>query len=391
MKIPLAIALTIGFHIPAFVAQAEGVAWDDEGKEHLEKIATDADNLKKERETVPPEQQKAYDDKIKQNLKEMDSIADKHAGNPKAQTDIAQTFLGIDEPGRALNRADRAVTLAPDDPAARIVHGQANFKLKRYEEAAEDARRALKLAPGDPAATTLLRLSQGRAASAPRKDSTPPSNQPGAPASQASAGSAPSARAYAGQAQAQATAVSIKAAALAEESLRKGKLGDADEALKLAEKAVSLDPRSARALTARSEAKRAIKDNQGALDDAEAAVRLDERYPEAYLARAQAKRSLGRAPSEVLADFEEAGRLESGFANFYQEALAAYQKSGALASEAFAAGGGPGSGTGPGASGSSGAAASRGTGSFVPSPLVLSVLALIVIGAVALWLTVRSR
>lgn len=80
--------------------------------------------------------------------------------NYKAQVYLARAFLSVSQPRRALLRAERAITLAPDDKEAHVVRGLARIELGDRSGAASDARAVLEQEPDNKGAKDLLRLSQ---------------------------------------------------------------------------------------------------------------------------------------------------------------------------------------------------------------------------------------
>ncbi len=304
--------------------------------------------------------------------------ADKRPGSPRIQREAGRALLELDEPKQALPLADRAVALAPRDPEARLIRGQAHYKLGHYGRAAEEAREVLTLSPRNRMALALLGLSRGRSGASAPPGRPPPETAPPA------AGSSP--RPY--PAQAEAASNRIKAAGYLSRAEQKIKLGDSQEALRLLERAIALDPKSPGARVERAKARRGLGDPEGALAEAEEALRLEPRQAEALLLRGQARENLGHSPSAILADFQAATELDGSFASFYKQALERYQKGGAAALRAEASGE---AGKRQGASGARLAktGAERASGPLPWPAAILSAAALLLIAAFVLWLRGR--
>lgn len=99
-------------------------------------------------------------------------------------------------------------------------------------------------------------------------------------------------------------------------------IGDAKEALALAERAVKEKPKDARALATRATVKIALKDMKGALADASQATTLDKTFGKAFFIRGRAKEELGFSQEEVLADYRKAAQLDPRYTPSYNDAIA---------------------------------------------------------------------
>lgn len=95
----------------------------------------------------------------------VEQIAGVAAANPDdASVNLAAAngLVGVREPVRAEQAADRAVRAVPSNPDAYLVRGRARMEQGRYEDAVKDFQETLRLRPGDKAALASLKLSEGR-------------------------------------------------------------------------------------------------------------------------------------------------------------------------------------------------------------------------------------
>ena len=96
---------------------------------------------------------------------------------------------------------------------------------------------------------------------------------------------------------------------------------DPAAALKNFEAAITADPKSAAVRVQRSRARREAGDAAGARGDANDAIGMQPGLGEAYAARAEANRALGRAAADLLADYEQAAKLDGSFTDAYKMVL----------------------------------------------------------------------
>ncbi len=290
-------------------------------------------------------------------VQKIETVGNKKPNSLKAQTEVTKALSSVGENDRALPFADRGVTLAEGKGDAKalgqslVLRAVVQQKRGKVEEAYADSARACEMNPGNARACQLALLPRGRInfygdnpAAAVRTDggaspeggaaAGPDASTPDNPSRPA--GVDASARESSGGGVTTASADSLRSASLVEQAQAKLKL-DREAGLKLLDRAVEADPKSAKARAARSQARRAGGDGAGALEDAQAAVRLDPRSAEAFAARGQAKAALGLSAQEVAADLGSARELDPSFSALYQETLAGLGGAAASGSSSAAA------------------------------------------------------
>jgi tetratricopeptide (TPR) repeat protein len=163
--------------------------------------------------------------------------------SPAVNLEAGKALVEVNEQAKGLPFADNAVKLAPQNPEARLVRGNAHYKLGEYQAAVEDAKAALSLDPKNEAARALLNFSKSRLADMTSKVKLPP-KQPQAEDGGGGALKAPPAAAASNplQDEAAANAQRIKAAELLRSAQSKLSLGDPDAAKALGAKAAALAP-----------------------------------------------------------------------------------------------------------------------------------------------------
>lgn len=263
-----------------------------------------------------PEEKKAAERVIEENLGKIDRVADKHKDDARAQVRVTEAFLAADEPKRALPRAERAVELAPRQPQVYVSRGRARYAAGDFAGAYADAKTALKLDPKDARAFTLLKLAEGRSggSASPSKASEPAKASPPAPQPRETASSVPP--------ELEAAAARARAVELALQSRSLLKLGDFPRALEAADRAAELAPSLGAAQAARAFALAASGRAAEALEAAEKAVAASPRDGAALLARARAFEGLRRPPAEVLSAYKAAAEASPALAAEYEAALA---------------------------------------------------------------------
>lgn len=290
---------------------------DDWGQvsQAVEKIKSN--DKKSTNPSTPPRQKQALKRERGEQIDKIESIADKHSTDPSAQTKIARAFLDVSEPGRALKRADQAVNLAPQDPFARLIHGQASYQLGRFDQAASDAKTALRFSPNNPQALALLKLSSGRSGvGGAGGQERPTSAQPSVPAA---------VKSYAGQAEAKTTADRIKADTLIKQATGKMSLSDYNPAKTFLNRAIAFDGQNAAAYKLRAIVSQALHDGPGALSDSSRALQINPQDAEARVIRAQASELMRLSAATILADYKAASELDGRFVHDYQQALARHK------------------------------------------------------------------
>ncbi len=275
-------------------------------------------------------------------VQKIESVGTKKPDNIKAQTEVTKALSSVGENDRALPFADRGVALAEAKGDSKglgqslVLRAVVQQKRGKVEEAYADSSRACELNPANSKACQLALLTRGRTnalggkpAGSAASGENPSGGSRSGPGEDFPGGSNPAppggtdaaTREIPGGGVTTASADSLLSAGLVEQAKAKLKL-DRSAGLKLLDRAVEADPKSAKARAARSQARRAGGDGAGALADAEAAVRLDPRSAEAFAARGQAKAALGRSAQEVAEDLGAARELDPSFSALYQETLA---------------------------------------------------------------------
>ncbi len=218
--------------------------------------------------------------------------------NPKTPIDWkywAQTELQSGSPQKAIEAANKALQLGPDDAEALTLRAGARYRLGDFSGAYQDAVVALSLEPQNATALSIVKLYEGRAAlddaSVPRE-----LRQPAEPAGDAD--SAPPASSTDPGPRLREAAVAIR-------------LKDYAAAHRRLDAAISLDPSNAQAFVLRA----AVRLKQGrhveALDDTDAALRLGARGVDVLNTRALALNRLSRfADAEATA--REALKMSAG-------------------------------------------------------------------------------
>lgn len=279
----------------------------------------------------------------------------------RVQAAVARAVAAARDLPAAAKYADKAVTLAPQDPFPLVTRGLIRYKQGDYAAAAEDAKEALRSDPADKAAFSLYRLSIGRARGGAEDGSRAvPAGEAAPTEAQVFSESAEPKELDLGEI-ARLGRDRKKAAGLLEEALGAMRRGDPKRALELSARAAKSDPsladvymnralahrligdlpsaqaeadkavtlftiaegdgRSlAAALALRAELKLGQGDAQGALSDAERALSANPKSAAALLYRARAAEKLGQAAASVLAGYRAAAELEPSFAAEYEEA-----------------------------------------------------------------------
>jgi tetratricopeptide (TPR) repeat protein len=345
MKIALFAFLLLALVPPAFAKH----------REDLEPLVQTTNDLKKQEQAATPEEKPEIKKKIDETIGKMDKIGDSEPEVADTQKEVARAMLSADEPKRAVNRANQAIELAPQDPEARVIRGESYFSMHRYDDAASDAKRALELDPQNEEAQKLLALAHTR------DNGQVPKNlemlQTGGgdaaatgPGPSAARAAATPTRPRPDMVAAQATADKIKAADFVAQATSKMGLGDNMAALGLLDKAVALDAKNADARVTRAWLRLpksgGAPDMFGALEDARQATALAPRSGPAHAVLGEALEASGATKDEVLAEFKQAAKLDASLAETYELALQRWASGkpegaqGSAAAEASGAGGG---------------------------------------------------
>lgn len=297
-----------------------GMADDLEDLEYETGEAAAADTTLKKPDLTDEQRAQAREQK-KEAVQKIETIATKKPEDPEFQLKVGKSLASVDEAPRAIPYAERGLALAEKsgDPklirTALLTGSEVYYKAGKYELAGERAQRILKENPKDRDALALYMQVKGRT-SAPSNAKTGGSTA--AASSPASAGPAAS--------PAPAATVPLSNTANLEAQRRIG-LGrsslalDPGAALKHFDAAVAADPKNASVRVERAKARLQISDFRGALEDADFAASLAPSLGAAYAARAEAKRGMGRPDAEVLAEYEQAAKLDGAFTESYQALL----------------------------------------------------------------------
>lgn len=278
----------------------------------------------------------------------------------RVQAAVARAVSAARDLPAAAKYADKAVTLAPQDPFPLVTRGLIRYKQGDYAAAAEDAKEALRSDPADKAAYSLYRLSAGRArGGAEDGGRAVPAGEPAPTEAQVFAESAAPEERDLGEL-ARLGRDRKKAAGLLEEALGAMRRGDPKRALELTKRAAQSDPSLpdvymnralahrligdlasaqaeadkavtlftigeggralAAALALRAELKLSQGDAASALADAERALFANPKSAAALLYQARAAEKLGRDAARVLEAYKAAAALEPSFAAEYEEA-----------------------------------------------------------------------
>lgn len=287
---------------------------------------------------LPPAQREELTEKRAEQIQNIETAADSEPKNVGVQARAMGAFMQVNEPNRALPRADNVVALAPQNPQSYVLRGQVKQRLGDYGGAEDDAKRALDIDPNNQAAQQLFALTHGRggrrAASAPQQNGggqaqaeAPARRTAAAPQQErpalvktapAPVAATPAAIVSGGVSQADR----LKAFDLFKQAQSKSALGDEDAAKALLDKAVAADKANPAVLAARAQSRAKTGDPRGALEDANAALTLDGRNGRAYLARAMAREALGETPDAVLGDYKLAAELDPDLGPELEKALA---------------------------------------------------------------------
>lgn len=299
-------------------------------------------NRKLQNRTLTPPQRTALEQQKGAGLQKIEKAADVDPKDPSLQARAAGAFLSVNEPARALTRAENVVAVAPQNPQAYVLRGNVKRAMNDFAGAEQDARHALALDPNNKEAQSLWAMTHGRgagngrAAGGGQDNAPPPAAQAKAPAAAPAlpparehAAVAPSAFAPA-QAPAAAPHVIVEATPAADrlkafdlfkQAQARSALGDEAAAKALLDKAASADPANPQVLAARAQARVKLGDARGAYDDASSALMLDGRSARAYLARGAAREAMGEGADAALGDYRLAADLDPDLAPELQKAL----------------------------------------------------------------------
>lgn len=258
-------------------------------------------------------------------LKQIESIGNAEPKDVETQLEVSKSLASVSEAPRAVPYAERGLRLAETsgDPKmireALLTGSEVYYKAGNYDLARARAERILKDNPKDKDALALYMQVKGRgAAASPAPKGGSAGSAAGGAAGRSAAGEAAPAPAPAsGPGVAMTSASSLEAQKQIALGWSRITL-DPAAALKNFEAAITADPKGAATRVQRSKARLQAGDARGALGDARDAIALQPGLGEAYAARAEAHRALGLAEADLLADYEEAARLDGRFTDAYK-------------------------------------------------------------------------
>lgn len=309
-----------------FVFSIAAHADDDEGwpikvnavEARITTITTQAQNP-----SNTAQQNAALQDERKEAVNQLAGIADKRPENPAANLAVSKSLASVAEAPRAVPYAERGLKLAETSGDKKMIRealltgSEVYYKAGNYDLARARAERILKDNPKDKDAMALYMQVKGRGAATATSGGAAGQN---AGSTSGTAAAAATQGATSGPGVAMTNTGSLEAQKQIALGWSRIKL-DPAAALKNFEAAITADPKSAAVRVQRSKARREAGDAAGALGDANDAIGMQPDLGEAYAARAEANRALGRAEADLLADYEQAAKLDGRFTDAYKTVL----------------------------------------------------------------------
>ena len=252
-------------------------------------------------------------------VEKIETIANASPTDANLQLKVGKGLANADEGPRAVPYAERGLTLAQasGDPKlirqALLTGSEVYYKAGNYDLAAKRAQAVLKENPKDADAMALYMQVKGRSSN---PSALHLSNEP----NKTNIGAASSLAPTKGIATKPAVAMTSAASLEAQRHIAAGWSQielDPAKALKSFSAAVAADPKSAAARLERAKALLKTGDASGALADANEALALQSNLAEAYATRADANKALGKAEAEMIADYEQAAKLDGRFSAAY--------------------------------------------------------------------------
>lgn len=365
---------------------------EDAWSTSLTKETTEVSDINRqlEKPDLTPQQSTDLNRQKQESVKKIEAVANDRPDNTKAQLAVGKSLASVDEGARAVPYAERGLSLAQasGDPKlirqALLTGSEVYYKAGNYDLAAKRAQAVLKENPKDQDAMALYMQVKGRTSTPSvlhRSNEREKTNNPAAPSPESTPQAAPSRPVVAMTSPASLEAQRHIANGWSQISL------DPAKALKSFDAAVAADAKNASVRLERAKARLQAGDARGAGEDASAAIALQPNLAEAYATRAEAGRALGAEPAALLADYEQAAKLDARFVPAYKELVARAAAGGAQTQTGSTAK--PGSLAGGSATGTFNMAALDSPRSWLKLAMIMAGLALI--GGIVMPLVLKRR
>lgn len=354
------------------------------------KIARDANERLNNTPNLSPAETERLRKEKSEAVQQIETIADKDPKDTETQLAVGKSLASVDEGARAVPYAERGLSLAQasGDPKlirqALLTGSEVYYKAGNYDLAAKRAQAVLKENPKDQDAMALYMQVKGRTSTPSvlhRSNERQGTNNPAAPSPETAPQAAPARPAVAMTSPASLDAQRHIASGWSQISL------DPAKALKSFDAAVAADAKNASVRLERAKARLQAGDARGAGEDASAAIALQPNLAEAYATRADAGRALGAEQAQLLADYEQAAKLDARFVPAYKELVARAAAGGAPTQAPATAK--QGSLAGSSAAGTFNMAALDSPRSWLKLALIMAALALI--GGIVMPLVLKRR
>ncbi|MBI4348352.1 MAG: tetratricopeptide repeat protein [Elusimicrobia bacterium] len=295
MKSALALMLAVTASMPAH-ANDDDV--DLTAAHKIQQSKSRIQSTDQQLKSTPPERREEL---RRQREAEVTSIVDIARNVPKSpgvNQEAGQALYEVKEHTRAREFAAKSVELSPGKAGPRVLLASVDYELGRYPDALASAREALRVDPGNKAAQAVERLIANRLRELDRRVSL---GKPGgwdASAAGEDAGGGDSRRGPSAPggdpAAINSSAERQRAEELRRQAEQRLRLGDPAQALKLAERAVALDPSAPQGHLLKGAARLRAGAYRQAIDDATRAIELGAAGGRAHAVRGRAQARVAR-------------------------------------------------------------------------------------------------